>query len=112
MRLQAPPSGDMNQRVKLQSKSVSRGSNGEEVVTWVDVATLWAQVQQLRGKEFFAGAQMQDEVDVRVRLRYRTAVTRDQRLLWNGAPLDIVSIIVIGYKEALELLCLSGVRNG
>lgn len=105
-------SGKLDQRITLQSKSTTRGANGEEIISWVDIATIWAQVQQLRGKEFFAGAQMQDEVDVRVRLRYRTGVTRDQRLQWNGAPLDIVSVITIGHKEALELLCLSGVRNG
>lgn len=104
--------GMFDQRVTLQSKQVARGANGEEVVTWSDVATIWAQVQQLRGKEFFAGAQMQDEVDVRVRLRYRTGVTRDQRLLCNGAPLDIVSVITLGRREALELMCISGVRNG
>lgn len=104
--------GQLDQRVTLQSKSVTRGSNGEEVVTWAEVATVWAQVQQLRGKEFFAGAQMQQEVDVRVRLRYRSGVTRDQRLQWNGAPLDIVTVIVLGRNEALELMCVSGVRNG
>lgn len=104
--------GMLDQRVTLQSKSVSRAANGEEVVTWADVATLWAQVQPLRGKEFFAGAQMQDVVDVRVRLRYLGGVTRDQRLLWNGAPLDIVSVITLGRREALELMCISGVRNG
>lgn len=106
------PAGILDQRVKLQSKSVTRATNGEEVVTWTDVATVWAQVQQLRGKEFFAGAQMQDEVDVRVRIRYRTGVTRDQRLQWNSAPLDIVSVITLGRKEGLELMCISGVRNG
>lgn len=104
--------GKFDQRVTLQSKSVTRATNGEEVVTWNTVATVWAQVQQLRGKEFFAGAQMQDEVDVRVRLRYRTGVTRDQRLLWNSAPLDIVSVITIGRREMLEMMCISGVRNG
>lgn len=104
--------GRLDQRVTLQSKSATRAANGEEVVSWVDVATVWAQVQQLRGKEFFAGAQMQDAVDVRVRVRYRSGVTRDQRLLWRGAPLDIVGIVELGRKEALEIMCLSGVRNG
>lgn len=104
--------GRLDQRVTLQAKSATRAGNGEEVVTWTDVATVWASVQQLRGKEFFAGAQMQDEIDVRVRLRYRAGVTRDQRLQWNGAPLDIVSVIALGRNEALELMCVSGVRNG
>ena len=104
--------GRLDQRVTLQAKSATRAANGEEVVTWGDVATVWAQVQQLRGKEFFAGAQMQDAIDVRARIRYRTGVTRDMRLQWNGAPLDIVSVIVVGRNELLELMCIAGVRNG
>ncbi len=105
-------SGDLDQRVTLQSKSVTRAANGEEVVTWADVATVWAQVHELRGREYFAGAQLQDTTDVRVRLRYRSGVVREQRLLWRGAPLDIVSVIEVGRKDSLELMCLSGVRNG
>ena len=104
--------GRLDQRVTLQQKSVTRAANGEEVVAWTVVDALWAEVHQLRGREFFAGAQMQDAVDVRVRLRYRAGVTRDMRVLWNGAPLDIVSVIVLGRNEALELMCISGVRNG
>lgn len=104
--------GRLDQRVTLQQKSVTRNAIGEEVVAWQDVATAWAEVRQLRGREFFAGAQMQDAVDVRVRLRWRSGVTRDQRLVWNGAPLDIVSVIELGRREALEIMCMSGVRNG
>lgn len=104
--------GRLDQRITLQQKSVTRAANGEEVVSWAVVDTLWAEVFQLRGKEFFAGAQMQDAVDVRVRLRYRAGVTRDMRIVWNGTPLDIVSVIELGRREALELMCISGVRNG
>lgn len=104
--------GKRDQRVTIQAKNATRAANGEEVVTWTDVATVWAKVEQLRGREYFAGAQMQDVVDVRVCMLHRDDVTRDQRLLWDSAPLDIVSIIEKGRKEELEIMCLSGVRNG
>ena len=104
--------GKLDRRVTLQSKSVTRAANGEEVVTWADVATVWAQVHALRGKEFFAGAEMQAAVDVRVRMRYRSGVTRDMRLLHDGPSLDIVSVIETGRREGLELMCVHGVRNG
>lgn len=103
--------GELDQRVTIQNKSVTRATNGEEVVTWVDVATVWAKVAQIRGREFFAAAQMQDAVDLRVNIRYRSDVTREMRLLWRGNPLDIVGVIENGRKEALELMCISGIRN-
>ena len=105
--------GDLTQRVTLQGKSVTRAANGEEVVTWSDVATVWAAVLPVRGREFFAAAQMQDATDIRVRLRYRAGVTRDMRVLHGSSTYDIVSVIDPESRhEELELMCLSGVRNG
>ena len=101
-----------DQRIVLQSKSVTRAANGEEIVTWIPVATVWAEIVQLRGREFFAAAQMQEATDVRVRMRYRAGITRDMRVVWRDGTLDIVSVIEVGRKDVLELMCLSGVRNG
>lgn len=102
----------LDQRVQIQRKAVTRASNGEEVVTWVLVATVWAEVRALRGEEFFAGAQMQNSVDHQVRLRWRADITREMRILWGDQPLDIVSIVPLGRHDALEILALAGVRNG
>ena len=33
--------GEFDQRITLQSKSITRNAIGEEVVTWGDVATIW-----------------------------------------------------------------------
>jgi SPP1 family predicted phage head-tail adaptor len=107
------PAGKFDQRITLQSKLVTRAANGEEVVTWDDVAQLWARVEPLRGREWFAAAQMQDAAEIRVTIRYRAGVTRDMRVLWNGEPLDIMSVIDVNADRTnLELMCISGVRNG
>lgn len=107
------PAGKFDQRVTIQSKDVTRNSIGEEVVTWVAVAEVWARVEPIRGREWFAAAQMQDSTDHRVTIRYRSGITREMRVLWRGEPLDIVSVIdVNARRENLELMCMSGVRNG
>lgn len=104
--------GRLNQRVTFEQKSVTRATNGEEVTTWVVLDTVYAEVKQLRGKEFFAAAQMQGTMDHQIRIRYRTDITRDMRAVWRSQTLDIVSIAELGNKDALEIMCLSGVRNG
>lgn len=107
------PAGKFDRRITLQQKSVTRAGNGEEVVSWVAVAELWARVEPIRGREFFAAAEMHDATDHRVTIRYRTGVTRDMRVMWGEQPLDIVSVIdVNARRENLELMCISGVRNG
>lgn len=105
--------GQFDQRVTLQAKSVTRSAIGEEIVTWEPVAELWARVEPIRGREWFAAAQMQDATDHRVTIRYRAGVTRDMRVVWRGEPLDIVSVIdVNARRENIELMCIAGVRNG
>lgn len=102
----------MNQRIVIKAKSVTRAANGEEIVDWTTFATVWAEVMPLRGKEFFAAAQMQGAMDHQIRIRYRSDLTRDMRIEWGTQPLDIVSIATLGNKDATEIMCLSGVRNG
>jgi len=107
------PAGKFDQRVTIQSKVVTRNSIGDEVVTWGAVAEAWARVEPLRGREWFAAAQEQSAVEYRVTVRYRAGITRDMRVMWRGEPLDVVSVIdVNARRENLELMCMSGVRNG
>lgn len=105
--------GRFDQRVTIQQKQVTRSSIGEELVTWITVASVWARVEPMRGNEFFASAQMQDATDHRVTIRYRNDVLREMRIVWGLVALDIVSVIdVNAQRENLELMCISGVRNG
>lgn len=107
------PAGKFDQRVTIQSKAVTRNDIGDEVVAWVAVAEVWARVEPLRGREWFAAAQNQSAVEYRVTIRYRAGITRDMRVMWRGDPLDVVSVIdVNAQRENLELMCMSGVRNG
>ena len=105
--------GTLDQRVTIQSKTVARTATGGEQVTWQTVAELWAAVLPIRGREFFAAAQMQDSCDVRVIIRYRTGIAREMRVMHKGQALDIVSVINPSSRnEMLELMCVSRVRNG
>lgn len=105
--------GKLDHRVTIEGKSVSRSAIGEEVVAWVAVATLWAKVEPLRGREFFAAQQMQDAADYRITIRYRPGLTRDMRVIWREQCFDVVSVLEpFGAKQSLELMCITGVRNG
>lgn len=107
-------SGKLDQRITFQQKGVTRNAIGEEVVTWSDVATVWAEAVPLRGREFYAAAQTQQVVDVRFRIRARSGLTNDMRLLWNTVPHDIVAIIpgTGSWIGSLEIMAVNGERNG
>lgn len=113
------PAGTMRQRIKPQYKTVTRNAIGEEVVTWNDLVTtttdhaIWAEVWPLKGREFFAAQQTQYAADVRFRMRYRTDLTREHRIVWNGEAYDITQIIDVGARHhTTEILATHGIRNG
>lgn len=98
-----------DQRVTLQQRVAGVDARGQAVNTWSDVATVWAQVQPLRGREFFAAGQMQSVVDVRIRINYRADVQPTWRVLWRNRAHDVSGVIdVDGKRQQLELMCASG----
>lgn len=105
---------DLNKRVTIQKKAVTRAANGEEVITWTTHLPVWASVQPIRGREFFAAAQMQGAADYRVTVRYNSTITRDMRVMFGATVLDISAepINVNSAGRWLELMCVSGVRDG
>ena len=104
--------GDLDQRVTLQARSVVTDGFGQDTITWVDIAIVWAQCQAVRGREFFAAAQVQQEQTIKVRIRYRADVSTLTRLVWQGRAHDITGVVPVGRKEMLELMCLQGVKDG
>lgn len=104
--------GQLDQRVTLQSRSVTTDAMGQETITWLDIATVWAQCQAVRGREFFAAAQVQQEQTIKVRIRYRADVSMLTRLVWQGRAHDITGVVPVGRKEMLEIMCLQGVKDG
>ncbi len=110
--------GRAKHRVRIQRKSVTRNAIGEEVVKWRDVVltgdkSVWAEAWPMKGREFFAAQQTQYAADVRFRIRYRSGLTREMRVLWNDDPYDIVQIIDVGAQhQTIEILAVNGIRNG
>jgi SPP1 family predicted phage head-tail adaptor len=110
--------GRAKHRVRIQRKSVTRNAIGEEVIKWRDVVltgdkAVWAEAWPLKGREFFASQQTQYAADVRFRIRYRSDITREHRVMWNSEPYDIVQIIDVGAgHHTTEILALNGIRNG
>lgn len=105
--------GRMDKRVTLQAQTSTRNAIGEPVVAWADVATVWAAVEPLQGREFWAQQQVQSEVTTRVRIRYRAGITPDMRVVHQGRVLNIASVIDPQERhDEMQLMCSEGVNNG
>jgi SPP1 family predicted phage head-tail adaptor len=85
--------GKLRQRVTIQSKTVTRSTYGEEVVTWSDLDELWASVEPLSGREFIEGQALQAAVTSKIRIRYRDTVGPTMRAVYGDHTYDILAVL-------------------
>lgn len=108
--------GKLRHRVTIQqfvAGSPQQLPIGEPDVAWTDLMTVWASVEPLKGRELLLAQQIQSEIDVRIRMRYRSGVTATMRATFNGVSYDILAVIDAEIRNAeLELMCKTGTNNG
>lgn len=96
----------LRHRVTIQQPVAAVNGYGERITTWSTVATVWAAVEPLRGREFFDAEQTQAEISHRVIMRYRTGMESTMRLLHLTRVLHIGTIIDVDERHReLQLMC-------
>lgn len=100
--------GKMDQQVTLQSASVSRGAIGGHTETWTDIATVWANIRDLSGREINAAQAAGSAISKVVTIWYRTDVNARCRVkLPDNTFARIAHLREIQRKRGLELYCES-----
>jgi SPP1 family predicted phage head-tail adaptor len=98
--------GNLDRRITLQRQTPSRDSVGGVVETWTDVATVWASVRSLSGKESAIAQQVQSQASLVVGIRWRNDISNAMRVqLEDGRSAQITWQQEIGRKERLNLYC-------
>ena len=75
--------GKLRHRVTIQKNTPSQNDLGEAIASWSTVATVWAAVEPLQGREFFEARQEQADVTTRIRIRWRDDVSVENRVTWT-----------------------------
>jgi SPP1 family predicted phage head-tail adaptor len=98
--------GRLRHRVTLEEPGTSVGLDGGLLNTWTPVATVFAEVLDLRGREFIAAREAHAELSVKVRIRYRPNVRPTMRVRFGARVLDVVHVVDVGgIFRLLELMC-------
>ena len=99
--------GKLDQRIVLQSLSGGVDPLGQPIPgEWADVATVWAAVEPLQGREFIAAQAAVSEVSARIRMRYRPGITPAMRVVHGADVYGIEAVIhVRSAKRELQLMC-------
>lgn len=84
--------GEMNHRITIQQKRVVPDADGYAAETWVDFATIWAQVITSGGREFYAAQKLHAETSAVFKIRYTQKVNTRQRIKYGSRTFEILNI--------------------
>ena len=93
--------GLLDRRVVLERRIDVTDASGQAVSHFVAVATVWARVEPLGGREGFGQQQWVATGDVRFTIRWRDDVTPLHRVVHDDREYDVVSVAEDGRREAL-----------
>ena len=98
--------GNLRHRITLQKPVIIRDSIGQELEGWQDVATVWASIEPLSGKEYFNAQQTNSEVSTKITIRYLESITPFMRVFFHKHTYNILSVINFEERNIyLQLLC-------
>jgi SPP1 family predicted phage head-tail adaptor len=99
--------GSLTQRVVIEQPGTARDDYGERPITWLPVATRWACITPLTGRELWNAQQVQPDVTHNVSLRYMRGITPKMRINYGGRILQILSVITVDENATeLRLVCM------
>lgn len=105
--------GDLRDRVTIQNFIRTPDEYGGYTETWQDIATVWANIKPLRGREFFQAQQIQSEVTHKITIRYTDIVKPTSRIKYNNRIFEIKSIIDVDNRHRfLEIMCIGSGQDG
>ena len=105
--------GRLNSQVTIQRRSSATNELGEHASGWTDVATVWANVMKVTGVEAIRSGLEMSVVRASIRIRYRTDITPQMRVVDGTEVYDIQAVMPNSAgRDYTDLLCQIGASNG
>ena len=110
--------GMLTRRIKVQRPSTMKDGLGAPCRTWIDVATVWADIQPLSGKEAVIANRISAEISHQIIVRYQSVFDNPQqvaqmRILYKSRIFNIHSSLNEDEKRAQIILLVSeGLDDG
>jgi SPP1 family predicted phage head-tail adaptor len=104
---------ELRHRVTIQKFETVQDDDGFETEQWTDVRTVWAKVENLYGKEYYAAAAVQAERTVKFVIRYMKDIDERMQIKFGKKTINIVGEngAVTGSKEVDRVYDIKFIDN-
>jgi SPP1 family predicted phage head-tail adaptor len=99
--------GELRHRIRLVQYTTERTSSGAERKSWIASNETWAKVEQrvVGSEEDDIAQRITPTTNTIVRIRYKSTVGAQMRVLWQGKLLEIENVIQDAKRQFLDLVC-------
>ena len=95
--------GSLDRRVTIRTFTEAPDASGQPVITWSDLITVAASKRDVTARERFAARQELAQQTSVFRIRHRTDVTVEMRLVYDSKTYDIQGLAELGRREGLDI---------
>ena len=95
--------GDLNRRITVQSIAGTKTENGYAVETWADGLSLWAEVVDKNGREFFSAQRINAEITALFKTRNIGGIDTKMRIKLGSRIFNILSVDADSDKSQLSI---------
>nr|WP_313010700.1 phage head closure protein [Brucella intermedia] len=95
--------GKLDRKITIERKTKTKTPTGGIVESWLDVATMRAEIVQQSATEFLTGYGEAENGSIVFRLRYLGGITTADRVTYNGTAYNLKEIKELGRHRGLEL---------
>ena len=107
--------GKLNRRITIQQRVAGQDEAGQPVMTWTDVATVWANVAGATGLGTIkTGGDVTAAIKrYSIRIRFREGLDEGMRVLLGTLPFDVKEVRMdYAGREWTDLVCEQGGNDG
>lgn len=98
--------GKLRHRITLLRQVNEVNDYGASTQTWKRVATVWADVRPLSGREYFSAQQVQSEVTTQIWLRHIEGIKPTMKVKFGKREFEILSVLNAQERDvSLQLMC-------
>ncbi len=102
--------GRLRHRITLMRQVNEINDYGATITKWESVATVWAEVKPLSGREYFSAQQVQSEITTQIWLRHLDGIKPSMRVKFGKRFLEIVAVLNTQERNvSLQLMCKEAV---
>jgi SPP1 family predicted phage head-tail adaptor len=101
----------LRHRVTIQERVVTKNNRGADTISWSDVATVYAEIRSVAGREENTNDQITPTAAHQVTIRYRRNITTQHRIKWQSRLFGISEVAERDNRMRMLLLTCNELVN-